>query len=195
MGGFAQAFPDSGRMGSEMRRPRLSRWLKKEVMHLAGLESFSLRKAAAVAQDGCPRAAAPLLLFALCSGRTERLLDYVWRDDVRVSFEAVATMLEGKDIESIAIAGGRIEELPREYAKHLDSYHACYHASETKAESKKLRWERSRMLLLQKGVPVAQISRDLGLNQGNLNAYLKHGDVSKLSLANADAVMRYLVTA
>ena len=64
---------------------------------------------------------------------------------------------------------------------------------ETQAESKRLRWEKSRQLQLQKGVSVARICNELGLNRGNVNAYMKHGDVSKMSLQNATRIMKYLM--
>lgn len=34
-------------------------------------------------------------------------------------------------------------------------------------------------------MPVAPICRELGLNVGNVNAWLKNGDMSKVSLENA----------
>ena len=37
------------------------------------------------------------------------------------------------------------------------------------------------------------ICNELGLNRGNVNAYMKHGDVSKMSLQNATRIMKYLM--
>ena len=44
----------------------------------------------------------------------------------------------------------------------------------------------------EKNISNYRIYKDLELNPGNINAYLKHGDPSKLSLATARKTLDYL---
>lgn len=175
-----------------MRRPSLARWLKRHILHLTGGSAFSMRRAAAAAQGNAPRAAAPLLLLAVEEGRLASLMGFVYREDVRQSFTEAAQALEGTDLERAALSGVPIAGLTREYQKHLDSFRADYFAPETRAESKRIRLVRSRALQLEKGVPTSQVCAVLGLNRGNVNDYLKNGSLEKVSLENADAIMKYL---
>ena len=96
------------------------------------------------------------------------------------------------DLEEAALSGQYDDSLPREYGKFLTSYRVSYNRPETVKDSKCMRWERSCALQLEKGVTTADIYRALGLNAGNVNAYLKHGDTDKVSLQNAADIMNYL---
>ncbi|MCL2889186.1 MAG: hypothetical protein FWE65_02050 [Eggerthellaceae bacterium] len=174
-----------------MRRPTFERWIRRYLLSLAGTESFSLRKLAAMAQTESPRLAEPLLLYACASGSVERLLGFVWRRELLDSYRSVLEAIGGRDLAGLAL-GSEIGGLPLEYRKFLDSYRIAYRKPESAGESKRLRWERSRMLQLEKGISTAQICRALALNVGNVNAYLKHGDVGKLSLKNATDIMKFL---
>lgn len=178
-----------------MRRPRLVPWMRRSVCWLCGLDGFSLRKAAALSQRDCPRAREPLFLLCYAEGRLERLDSLVYRDDVREDYRRTALSLGEIDLEQAAIAGSLPEGLGANYAKALNSYSAAYHRPESVARSKRLRLRRSRQLQLEKGIGVSQICRDLGLNPGNVNDYLKNGAVSKVSLENATSIMKYLAEA
>ena len=161
-------------------------------MELAGVDSFSLRKIAAAAQNEKHRLIEPLLLYATATGQTERLLGFVYKDDVRRSYENVLTFFEGIELEEAARDRQLEGSIPREYGKFLASFRASYNRPETSKESKRMRWERSRALQLETGISTAEICHALGLNPGNVNAYLKHGDLDKVSLRTATAIMTYL---
>ena len=53
---------------------------------------------------------------------------------------------------------------------------------------------RRRIVQLQKekGVSTYRLYTDLSLNPGNLNAFLKHGDCSKVSLSTARRAVQHL---
>ena len=72
-------------------------------------------------QDGRPRAKEPLLLCALATGRYEKLMALMWRDDIKEEYSAVAELLQGADLSAIALNGVLPEGLPREYAKRLNT--------------------------------------------------------------------------
>jgi len=175
-----------------MRRPVFVRWIKKQVLEIAGTDSFCLRKLTAVAQNEKPRLAEPLLLYAVAVGHTDRLMSFIYQEDIRKSYEKILSILIGVDLNEAALSSRLNDALPREYGKFLASYRASYNRPETTKDSKRMRWERSRVLQLEKGISTADIYRALGLNAGNVNAYLKHGDTDKVSLQNATDIMNYL---
>ncbi|MCL2332660.1 MAG: hypothetical protein FWC54_04145 [Actinomycetia bacterium] len=175
-----------------MRRPTIERWLRRELIRLSGLDSFNLRKLAAHAQKDAPRLIEPLLLYAYATGCLDRLLDCIWREDVRDSYQTAIGILSGKDLSAIALQKQDADKLPREYQKFLNSYRTAYLKPENDRESKLLRWKRSRALQQEKGIGTSEIYHALGLNAGNVNAYLKHSDLGKVSLEHATAIMKYL---
>ena len=89
----------------------------------------------------------------------------MWRDDIKEGYSAVAELLQGADLSALALNGVFPEGLPREYAKRLNTFASEYRKPETQAESKRLRWEKSRQLQLQKGVSVARILQRVGAEQ------------------------------
>ena len=146
-----------------------------------------------MAQGSTPRLIEPLFLYVFEAGKIEALLAFVWREDVRASYEHMLEMLESCDsLQAVALADDSSIPLPREYSKHLTSFRAAYNKPETDAESKRMRWERSRDLQLKKGISNAEIYKALGLNPGNVNAYMKHGALDKVSLQNSTDIMKYL---
>lgn len=58
--------------------------------------------------------------------------------------------------------------------------------------TKALMWNKISRLQNEKHVTKYILYTDLKLNHGNLNAYLKHGDCSKLSLDTTRKILRYL---
>jgi len=83
------------------------------------------------------------------------------------------------------------EALPSNYTKVYRSYMSVRDRTKNDAHSKTLMRKRTMELLHEKQVSSYRVYKDLGLNPGNVNAYLKHGDVSKLSLDTARRVLKY----
>jgi len=83
-------------------------------------------------------------------------------------------------------------QLPPRYEKALLSYKAAFQRIDSRNESKKLRWEKSIQLQKKKGISNAQIYLALNLDAGNVNAYMKHANIDKVSLKNATDIMEYL---
>ena len=175
-----------------MRRPVFERWIRRELLSLANTDSFSLRKLAASAQNDNPRLAEPLLLYAYATNQIKRLLELIYKEEVLTSYKEILALLKEKNLKVLALDKRSSEKLPKEYRKFMTSYRSAYQKPESNNKSKQLRWERSRLLQLEKGVNTAEIYHALALNAGNVNAYLKHGALDKLSLENATAVMKYL---
>jgi hypothetical protein len=177
-----------------MRKPSLSRWLKREILILSGLERFNLRKLAAMAQGSHARLAEPLFLYCLEAGQVERLYELAYLPDVLNSWNAAEEALCGKDLTQLALSGTASEVVPREYSKHLESFAVCYRKPETVADSKRMRLERCRDLRLRTGASITDISHALGLDAGNVSAFLKNGDLGRITLTDATAMMKYLMS-
>jgi transposase-like protein len=83
-------------------------------------------------------------------------------------------------------------ELRPEYAKLWRSFVARRDAHRRDADLKSEARQRALALAHEKGVSRYRMARDLGLNDGNLHAFLAQGNVRKLSLERALALVRYL---
>ena len=175
-----------------MRRPVFDRWIKREVLRVSGARVFNLRHLAAQAQSTTPELAAPLLLHAYVTGSLQRLMDYVYRDDVRADFERVATILSGRNVAMLALRKKPPAPLPARYADVLAAYRAAYYRPEAEAAEKRDRWTRITQLQAQKGIGNAEVYRALDLDPGNTNAFLKHGTASRVSLAATADILHYL---
>lgn len=163
------------------------------MLALSGIDRFSVRKIAAMAQAENARLVEPLLLYCVSEGRVDELLGYAYRQDASESWIAAAKTLDGVDLERLALSGQSSAAIPREYAKHLDSFAVDYHRQDSIAESKKLRLERCRDLRLRTGASVAEISRALGLDAGNVCAFLTSGDLGRVTLEDATRMMKLLM--
>jgi hypothetical protein len=175
-----------------MRRPTFGRWIRRLILDLANTDSFNIRKLTAAAQKDKPRLTAPLFFYAYDHGTIDKLLELIWKDDLRRTYKEVLTLLHGAELTTIALKKRDAANLPAEYLKILNSYRAAYNKNETTKASKKMRWEKSHALQLEKGVNTAEIYHALGLNAGNVNDYLKHGSLDKVSLENATSIMKFL---
>lgn len=176
-----------------MRRPTLTRWLKRELLSLSGLEHFSLRKLAAMAQNTHARLIAPLFLYCWECNRVSNLLELIYDNDILCEYEQVSQLLKKKNLTKLALAGNANDLLPLHYAKHLNSFKVAYHRQDIDADSKGLRRERCRILQLQKGVSTAKICSELDLDPANVCAFIKQGDLGRITLQDATRMMKYLM--
>ena len=173
-----------------MRRPDFKGWVARELSYLSGESTLNLRRLAFLAQTSAPRLRERLVLYAIATGKTERLQSFLFREDLIEELDTLAQELRGKNLDDPGVFNE--VQLPNRYKKALLSYKAAYQKIDTSNESKRLRWEKSIQLQKEKGVPNAQICRHLNLDAGNVSAYMKHGATEKLSLENATRIMKYL---
>ena len=134
-----------------------------------------------------------MLLYAHAEKKTDLVCGLLWSGKLKDEYRCVSAALESVDWADVGSLGEARENLPREYAKFVDSFLAAYAEPESRAASKRLRWQRSREEQLRKGVSTTEICRALGLNIGNVNAYLKDGTLDKVSLSNATKIMKHLM--
>lgn len=78
------------------------------------------------------------------------------------------------------------------YRKCWKSYVSVRDRYQSELHTKQLMVKKIRQLQAQLGVSNYRIYRDLGLNPGNANAFLTHGDCTKVSLSTARRTLQYL---
>ena len=176
-----------------MRRLTFGGYLESYVKYLAGRDTLALSQLVDFTRDE-PRLVEPLLLWAVKAGHSERLSRLLaGRESLEHELETLA-WLELHDRLEFALA----DEDPRlrpEYAKVWRSYLARRNAPDRDAELKLEVRKRVLALETSKSVSRYRMAKDLGLNPGNLHAFLAQGNPGKLSLARAFDLLAYLEAA
>ena len=176
-----------------MRRLTFEGYLSSYVQQLAGQNTLSLSNLLGVAQKE-PRLVEPLLLWAVVSGRAERLsrlLDGQRRQEQDLK-NLVGLWQRGKLESELAADTSSVRlEFKKVWRSYVVRRDAPTRDAQLKLEARK------RVLALEaaKGVTRYRMARDLGLNPGNLHAFLAQGNASKLSLDRAYGLVSYLEVA
>ena len=176
-----------------MRRLTFTGYLESYVRSLAGGTTLALSELARVSESE-PRLVEPLLLWAAESGKTARLAKLLGdRDDLRSELKTLSQMQEMGSLNS-ALASEHPGLRP-EYSKAWRSYVVRRDAHDRDAQLKLAARKRVLALESTKGVTRYRMAKDLGLNPGNLHAYLAEGNAGKLSLNRVVELVEYLETA
>ncbi len=176
-----------------MRQLTFPGFLESYVRALAGENTLALPKLAQLSRSE-PRLVEPMLLWVVTKGRADRLASLLkGRDDLQQELTTLVELQSAGSLESALAAEDA--RLRPEYSKAWRSYLVRRDAAARDAE---LRLEaRKRVLALEsrKGVTRYRMAKDLGLNPGNLHAFLTQGDPSKLSLDRVAELLEYLEAA
>lgn len=162
-------------------------FLKAYCAELAGTNTVSIRRLCRLAASDAPRVAEPLFLLALERGKLAHLLEV-----------SRGTSLEGEyreRAEEAAPYGSALAYLesgaaPGRYAKVLDAFRAKDDLLAADRRIAGLMRTKTLEALQSGGVTRYCLCRDLGLNPGNVYAYLK-GDASKVSRETARRIMTH----
>jgi len=176
-----------------MRRLTFDGFLESYVRALAGSGTLALSELVARTKSE-PRLTEPLLLWAARSGRASRLSKLLYGCSDLLGELALLSSLESSGDLEAALAA----EDPRlrpEYAKVWRSFVARRDAPLRDAELKLKARERVLDLEARKQVTRYRMAKDLGLNPGNLHAYLAQGNTSKLALERVFELVEYLEAA
>ena len=181
---YGQARQGAGQCeGAVMRRPCFNRWIRSQVLSIAGTRSFNLRKLAAKAQgEHDERLLAALMLYAHENSCVEKLLSYVYDDSARTELISVEQRLGARRIEQLALRGTPMRSLPPDYCDFLIGFEEAYHTPERVDAEKRQLLEQARANLLRTGSSPTELARDLGVDRANLNAYLVRGETQRVTL-------------
>lgn len=176
-----------------MRQLTFAGYLKSLVPALAGVDTLAVRRLAQESH-GKPRVAAPLVLMAVVTGRAEELARHLSDQPQLLAELRVLQDLANGDQLEVALASDTTG-LREEYMKTWRSFVARRDAGARDERLKRVARERVLALETTRRVTRYRMAKDLGLNPGNLHAFLTQGNVSKLSLQHAYDLVDYLEAA
>lgn len=154
---------------------------------LSGLDTTSVRKLCAAAAGDAPRTAEPLFLHALGASRLELLLGCcsgTWMEDGFSSLARLAEPYAGDALRFVEEA-----DVPSRYTSVLDAYRSRLARTETDRRVIALMRGQTLEALGEGDITIYRLCTDLGLNKGNVYAYLNAGDVTKVSRDTARRIL------
>jgi len=175
-----------------MRPLTFKGFLKTYLQELAGTPTTSLSRLVDLSRTENPRLREPLFLYACASKQTDRFLtlakDYPQFKDAA----KLARLYNWQELQAALETNGG--SIPTGYQKVYDSYRSKRDQHKNEEHTKTLIWQKVLKLKQEKAVSNYRIYKTLNLNPGNANAFLKHGDTTKLSLPTARKTLAYLET-
>ena len=99
------------------------------------------------------------------------------------------SFLEESDVEELLENGS----LPEEYLKVWNSFQVRRAQPDNDRDLKAAMREKTLQLLKEKNCSNYRVYKDLNLNPGNVNCWLKNGDDSKVSYRTAEKIISYVV--
>lgn len=165
-------------------------WLLSYCQELTGLKTTSVKKLVSAVEGSAPHASAAVFFLAVETERVDDLLDRASDPELLAEWESMAAMLPESPTGAEAFARTNYDDLPIRYRKVIDAYDAVAEGRENDERAKALMAEKTVAALANAGKTRYRLCRDLGLNEGNVYAWLA-GDPSKVSRATARRAWRY----
>ncbi len=163
-------------------------FLRGYVRELTQLRTDNLRKLCHAVEHDAPAAAEALMVFAAMQGKAAylaRLSEGTW---MQREYAEQATILgEQHPIEDYLAS----EAAPMRYQKVWNAYVAKRDASAADRRISSLMRQKTLDALQSSGTTIYRLCKDLGLNLGNVYAYLNNDDPTKVSKATARRIMEY----
>ena len=173
-----------------MRELSFLEFLIKYLKELSYCGSLSIYNLAREAQEKNPRLYEPLFLYALFSDKIQILLSATKNDSITVDYNMFAVKY---DMNRMLISlKDQSTDLPIEYHKVYNSYLVQKNKIESDNHTKEMMRNRILKLKEQKKISNYRIYKDLNLNPGNMNSFLKTGNTKKISLNIARKMIKYL---
>ena len=161
-------------------------FLERYCKELSGLDTSSLRRLVRAAREN-PRGVEPLFALAAVRGQLSYLLELSEEAWFHGDYRQLAGELERAESIEELLASARA---PERYAAVLDAFRA---QGDSLAAARRINGLMRPMIVeaLEKGgVTRYRLCRDLGLNPGNVYAYLA-GDDTKVSKQTARRMLQY----
>lgn len=173
-----------------MRDLTFKGFLSQYLKHLSAQSTNSFRKLSEEANADNARLKEPLLLFAVCSQKQDYLLDTAKGTRFYSDYYRVVSQYDAQTLLHLLETGS--EALPAEYHKVWRTFLSKKNKLQAEDHTKELIRQKVKRLQAKSGVTNYRIYTDLQLNPGNVNAWLKNGDCSKVSLDTARKTLRYV---
>lgn len=163
-------------------------FLREYCRRLSGLETDNLKKLCEAANGSTSRVAEPLFLFALEQGKLPYLLEVAKGTWMESGYSTLAERTEGcADAETFLRQPG----LPARYVKVWNAYLMERDSIEKDRRITALMRVKTLEALKAEGRTPYRVCKDLNLNMGNVYAYLRKGDVTKVSRNTARRILEY----
>ena len=173
-----------------MRALTFSGFLKQYMRALSFAHTGGLYKLAAEAASCNPRLREPLFLYALFIGKEKVLLTAARSQELRKEYSDMLERYDRQGMEQSLQNGDPL--LPEGYVKVYRSYLSVKNRSKNDAHTRALMRTRIIQLQQEKNISTYRLYTDLHINHGNMNAYIKHGDCSKISIERARSIIVHL---
>ena len=173
-----------------MRELTFVGFLRRYVRDLSISGTNSISKLSYEAARENSRLREPLLLYALFSGKEASLLRSAEGTTLEELYSSVLDRYSKEQMLHAFLT--RDSGLPSAYHKVWRSYLAQKNRKDTDAQTKELMRQRILAMQADKGVSNYRIYKELNLNPGNINDWLKNGAGEKVSLATARRAFEYV---
>jgi len=172
-----------------MQRLKFHRYLERYVRSLSNGKTNNIYKLAKEVSSNL-RLREPLLLYAYSFDKVDRLLKASVNYPVHSEYADMVNKFTWDELIKLLKDNDTI--LSDLYRKVYRSYVSRRDMPDTKNNIRRLIHKKTRSLQESKGISNYRLYTDLKLNHGNVNSYLKYGDISKLDKRNAERVLKYL---
>lgn len=172
-----------------MRKLTFEGFLKQYVAELSEIQTASVHKLADCLMQGNPRMKEPLYLYALVFDKLNLLLRYTKGSAYGKEYEQLSNLYSLEQM--LVLLESQSKELPEGYRKVWRSYCSVRDSFLADNDTKELIHRRVVELQQKKHLTNYRLYTDLKLNPGNVNAWLKYNDSSKISLDCARQIYRY----
>lgn len=171
------------------RVPTFSTYFLHEAQRLTGLSTTSVKRLCRCASTQAPSAAECVFFYALGCGRVTYLLGCAKGTKLEEEYLQMACLV-GEMSEDELVASGDV--LPWRFRKALSTYSGMHDRLEMR-EAVKEAWRVELSAVFADGsVSLRETCRELGLNPGNVSAWLRHGGRSKVAYESARRLREYV---
>ncbi len=165
-------------------------WLQRHCQELTGLKTTSVKKLVFAVEHNAPHASEAVGLYALSRGRGNDLAKYVQDESLAAEWKALIGCFAGEQVVCEEAIHARYALLPVRYRRVVDLYDGIEADRENDRHVKGLMAQKVSAALERAGITRYRLCRDLGLNEGNIYAWLA-GDPSKVSRETARRAWQY----
>lgn len=166
-----------------MRKLTLLGFLSDYVKMLSECNALNIHKLIQEVYNGNDRLREPLFMYCHYSNKPNVLLKYLTDTDA-MEFSSIIPLLANKQHDL----------LPIDYLKVINSYNRKAGMKDNDNHIKALMLDKIIALKTQKSVSNYRIYKELKINAGNFNDFVKNRNLDKLSLAKSREVYNYLQT-
>lgn len=165
-----------------MRRLTFKGFLQQYIKELSLTNTLSLSKLNQMAEDN-PRIVEPVALYVVLYLRKQ--------DRAALAASCFDELLSGVNNSAQLLRQLETNTAPIEFQRVYQAFLVKQNEHSRDNKTKLLMCEQIRRLQKEKSFSTYRLYTDLAMNPGNVNAFIKHSDVSKVSLNAARTMLRY----